>query len=246
MPIAFVTGGARRIGKHLALGFAEKGYDVGITYNESHQQALKTVAELHAYGVRAEARQCNVSDDNQLANCLRELSSSLGVPDVMISNAGVFPQRKSIDTLSVDEFRETMAVNATPLLTIAKVFRELRSHKPDSDVGKLISISSIGALEIWKDRIDYNVSKSTLVALVRGLARALAPTISVNTVAPGAIKIVDESTEAERSLSPVDRIPFARYGEPRDVFDAVWFFATCTPYITGQLIAVDGGYGLTR
>ena len=246
MPVVFVTGGARRIGRALALGFAEKGYDVGITYNASMGAAEATLRELRSLGVRAEARQCDVSDDVALNHSLYELESILGTPSVMISNAGIFPQRKSIDALSVDDLRATMSVNTTPLLTIAKAFREMRLKANDNQTGRLVSISSIGALEIWKDRIDYNVSKNSLVTLVKALARALAPSITVNTVAPGAIKIEGEATEAEKSLTAVDRIPLGRYGTPTDVFDAVWFFATATPYITGQIISVDGGYGLTR
>ena len=108
-------------------------------------------------------------------------------------------------------------------------------------------MGSLGAHEIWRDRIAYNVSKSALHTMVQTLARGLAPRISVNSVAPGIIVQPNDVAEHERAgMIGIDRIPMERYGDVADVFDAVWFFATASRYITGQTIIVDGGYHLTR
>ncbi|RPI67864.1 MAG: SDR family oxidoreductase [Ignavibacteriae bacterium] len=244
MPIVFITGGARRIGRQLALGFARQGWDVGITYHTSAEAATETVGELHALGVRADMKRCDVSNDDELSHAFRRLCETLGTPDVVVSNAGIFPDRRSVDDLDTDALRATLNVNTTPFLTIA---REYRTALAGTDRrGRLIAMSSLGALEIWKDRIDYNVSKASLVTLVQTLARSLAPTIAVNTVAPGAIVLADEPSAADAAVASTERIPMGRYGNGDDVFDAVWFFATCTNYITGQLLAVDGGYRLVR
>lgn len=244
MPIVFITGGARRIGRQLALGFARKGWDVGITYHTSAEAATETVRELHALGVRADMKRCDVSNDDELSHAFRRLCETLGTPDVVVSNAGIFPDRRSVDELDTNALRATLNVNTTPFLTIAREYRTALAETGHR--GRLIAMSSLGALEIWKDRIDYNVSKASLVTLVQTLARSLAPSIAVNTVAPGAIVLTDEPSVTDASVASTERIPMGRYGNGDDVFDAVWFFATCTDYITGQLLAVDGGYRLVR
>lgn len=242
MPVVFITGGAVRIGKRLALRFAERGWSVGITYFTSADEADRTLQLLLDTGVRAAAVQCDVQHEDRLQAALDQLTETLGVPDVIVSNAGVFPDRRSVQELSAEELRRTMDVNTLPLLTIA---RWLDGHTSQGSVRRLISLSSLGGLEIWRDRIDYNVSKSALITLVKSLARGLAPFITVNSVAPGAITAGMESTESDATAAPLQRIPMARYGTPDDIFDAVWFLATGTTYITGQTIVVDGGVSLT-
>ncbi len=243
MPIVFITGGARRIGRHLALNFARRGWDVGFTYHTSSEAAIQTLSDLQAFGVRADMKRCDVANDDELSHAVHRLTETLGTPDVIVSNAGIFPDRRSISELDTSAFRATLDVNTTPLLTLARSYHATLGK---GQVGRIIAISSIGAVEVWKDRIDYNVSKSALVTLVQTLARSLAPSISVNTVAPGAIVMPDEPSTADSAVASVERIPMGRYGTPDDVFDAVMFFATCTPYITGQLLTVDGGYRLVR
>lgn len=243
MPIVFITGGARRIGKQLALNFARRGWDVGFTFHTSADAAVQTLQELQQIGVRADMKRCDVANDDELMHAFQRLCETLGTPDVVISNAGIFPDRRTINELDAAALRATLDVNTTPLLTLAKAYH---SALENDRTGRLIAISSLGALEVWKDRIDYNVSKSALVTLVQTLARSLAPSITVNTVAPGAIVIPDEPSSSDAAVASTDRIPMERYGLPDDVFDAVWFFATATSYITGQLLTVDGGYRLAR
>lgn len=244
MPVVFITGGARRIGKGLALRFAQRGWNVGIVYFTSKQAALATVTELESFHVRARAVQADVANNEELIRAMEELTATLGNPDVVVSNAGVFPPKRRLGALTLDELRETMAINTEPLFTLATWLhrRAVHHHYPC----RLIAISSLGAFEIWQDRVDYNMSKSALVNLVRSLARSVAPYISVNSVAPGAIVVSGEETEADANLVPTSKIPMGRYGTPDDIFDAVLFFATATSYITGQVLVVDGGYQQVR
>ncbi len=239
MPVVFVTGGARRIGKGLAHSFAQKGWDVGIVYHSSKQAAEDTVFDLQSFGIRAAAVGADVSVPQQLMDALDSLRNTLGNPDAIVSNAGVFPPQRTVSELTLHDVQKTLDVNTLPLLTIAKWYSICPS-------GRLIAISSLGAFETWKDRVDYNLSKAALVNLVCSLARSLAPSHTVNSVAPGAIVINSEPSDADKELAKLERIPMQRYGTPDDVFDAVWFFATATPYITGQIITVDGGYRLVR
>lgn len=244
MPSVIIIGGARRIGAAMARTFAQRGYDVGITYRTSEREAADTLGVCHSHGVRTAMQQCDVVDVTALTAAFGTLIGAHGVPDVVIVNAGIFPGPTPIDELDGDAVRHAIDVNTLPLITLARLYHE-QLHATGS-TGRLISISSLGAVEIWRDRLEYNVSKSALVTAVKSLARSAAPLLSVNTVAPGAIHIGDEPNGHEHAMTAVERIPMRRYGTSDDVMDAVWFFATCSPYITGQFIAVDGGYHLHR
>src|SRR5690606_4446286 len=135
---------------------------------------------------------------------------------------------------------DTFDVNLKGELFTSQRFSQLA--KPNS---RIINIASLGALEIWKGRVPYHISKSALLHLTKAMAVELAPNISVNCVCPGAIHIPEEPAE-DSSLISTDKIPMKRYGNVDDIFDAVYFFATCSAYITGQNIIVDGGYHYSR
>lgn len=246
MPVVFITGGARRIGKGLVLGFAKKGYAVGFTYNSSEADAESTRDEVRTLGVPCEIAQADVAQDQSLHQALQQLEDQLGVPDVVVSNAGVFPPQRSLLDLTPDDLRKTFDINTIPLLTIARYLSSTSDKQTTSDPKRLICISSIGGQEIWKQRIDYNTSKSAVITLVKALSREMAPAITVNSVAPGAIVIQDEPSETDNDVSSVSRIPMGRYGTEHDIFDAVWQLATGSSYITGQIITVDGGYHQVR
>ena len=244
MPVAVITGGAHRIGKGLALRFAQRGYDIAVTYNTALDEAIATQKKIEMMGQRCIMSKCNVAKPQMVRDSLEMFESELGHASVIVSNAGVFPEPHSVHETPSSLVQETLLVNTLPLLTIAQVYQE--SCTLHAAHGRLISLGSLGALEIWKDRIAYNVSKSALQTMALTLARGLAPTISVNTVSPGAIAQPEEATANDANLIDPNRIPMKRHGTVDDIFDAVWFFATSSQYITGQTIVVDGGYHLVR
>lgn len=244
MSVVIITGGARRMGRALALRFAERGYDVGITYRRSQEEAMATLDEVRAHGVRCSMQSCDVSDDTALARALQGLADDLGPCDVVVSNAGVFPDPQPAVSIAPDLVRATIGTNTMPVLTIAQWYGALLTAQ--GRTGRLVSIGSLGALELWKDRLAYNVSKSALLTMTQALARGMAPVMTVNTVAPGAILLSDDPSPADAAMARMERIPMGRHGNADDIFDAVWFYATASTYITGQLIAVDGGYHLVR
>jgi len=242
--IVFVTGGARRIGRALVERFCSAENQVFFTYNSSQSQADELVIELSGKGLNVSATHCEVSNPQSIIDAIGKCTSTYGLPNVVVSSAGIFPEPVHVNQLDVEALISTMNVNTFPLLTIAaeymRLVQEAQTH------GRLIAITSVGAFETWKNRTEYNVSKSAQHALMLSLARNCAPHLSVNAVAPGAIVFTTDPTVADESAGSIASIPMGRYGVGNDVADAVTFFAECTSYITGQTLTVDGGYLLTR
>jgi 3-oxoacyl-[acyl-carrier protein] reductase len=244
MPVAFVIGGARRIGAAIVRGLASDGFDVGLTYRSSMQQAAELTSSVTDSGRRAGLYRCDVTNPTELTAAVDELTRELGPPDVIVYNVGVFPPATPVKELREDDLIDAIRINTIPLLTIARAYQR---HCLASDHGgRIVVIGSLGAREIWRDRAAYNTSKAAQTTLALSLARSLAPTIRLNIVAPGAISQPHEAQESDASLVDPARIPMKRHGQATDVVDAVRYFARCSEYITGQTIVVDGGYGLVR
>lgn len=240
MSVVFITGAGRRIGKSLAINFAKKGWDVAINYNSSESLALETADICRAHGVQANVYKADVSNKAEIIKAIDKSIEELGLPDVLVNNAGVFPERTKIAEIEESLIDSTFGINLKGEFFTSQYFSQLA--KPNS---RIINIASLGAFEVWKGRLPYHVSKSALIQMTRALAIELAPNISVNSVSPGAIEVVDDPAN-DSSLISVDKIPMKRYGTPQDIFDAVYFFATTTNYITAQNITVDGGYHYSR
>jgi len=244
MPVAFVIGGARRLGRSISLRLASAGYDIGVTYHTSEAQATSLHSEITHIGLRCATTHCDLLHENALSASWDVLVQALGVPDLVVVAAGVFPNVQDPADLMPEEFIDAMRINALPLVVIAGNYSRLCRQMEHE--GRIVSIGSLGATEIWKDRLLYNSSKSAARSAALSLARSLAPRITVNIVAPGAIAQPHDATESDKALIPAERIPMQRHGTDADVCEAVMFFATASHYITGQTIYVDGGYGLTR
>lgn len=242
MPVAIVIGGARRIGAAIVRGLASDGFDVGLTYHSSADQATELRSSLTA--VRCTMRRCDVTIPDELTASMNGLCDELGAADVVVYNVGVFPAATPVDELGEDDLLGALRVNTLPLLTIARAYQQ--QCRAAQRTGRIVVIGSLGAREIWRDRAAYNTSKAAQATLAHSLARSLAPMITVNIVAPGAIAQPLETQESDASLVDPGRIPMKRHGQASDVVDAVRYFARCSDYITGQTIVVDGGYGLVR
>lgn len=237
--LVFISGSGRRIGRALAIKFAEKGFDVGLHYNESEAKAYETKALIDKLGVKCCVVKADVRDYIEYKKAFKKVVDELGIPNVFINNSGIFPAKQSLDKLSIDEWSNTLNTNLSSEFYGAKIFAEFAI-----DGAKLINIGSLGGLEIWKQRIPYNVSKAGVIQLTKALALELAPRIAVNCINPGTIVMPDEPA-ADSSEVSLNRIPMKRYGSVDDIFEAAYFFATCTQFITGQVLNVDGGYHLS-
>lgn len=240
MPTILITGSARRIGKGIAKFFANKGWNVVIHYNQSHQSALNLVKEFSKLGIKTIAVKADLTNQEEIHDAFAKVFIEFEKIDVLVNNAAIYPQQQRFEEVTIEEWDKTFATNLRAYFITSQIFA-----KNCKDEGRIINISSLGGLEVWKNRFAYNVSKSGVIQLTKALARNLAPKISVNCICPGAIYI-DNEPGTEPIDIPETKIPMLRYGKISDICDAVFFFATATNYITGQVITVDGGLNLVK
>jgi NAD(P)-dependent dehydrogenase (short-subunit alcohol dehydrogenase family) len=234
--IALVTGAAKRIGRGLAQALAGAGADVAITYLGSRAEASATVEALQRLGVRAVAVECNVRSQESIATAVAAVVEELGRLDILVNNAGIF-ETAALDSISQGQWDAMFETNTRgPFLVAQAAFPHLLQHR-----GRIINIGSLGGLHPWATHAHYCTSKAALHMLTQTMAKAWAPEISVNCVAPGMI-VNGEVDPAYEHFA--QKTPMQRNGTPEDVAEAVLFFAQGPHFITGQVLAVDGGLGL--
>ncbi len=234
-----MTGGARRIGKGLALALAGAGADVVITTRRVTAEADATVAELQRLGRRAAVVVCDVADAVSVRVAVREAAEFLGGIDLLVNNAGAF-ETAALESLAVEQWDAMFATNTRGPFLVAQAAHPWLQASAD---GRIVNIGSLGGMHPWATHAHYCTSKAALHMLSQTMAKAWAPAISVNCVAPGMIVTGETADAAYESF--VAKTPMGRNGRATDVAEAVLFFATATRFITGQLLAVDGGLGLS-
>lgn len=231
-----VTGAAKRIGRAIALTLAESGANVAITYLASQLEAEATVQAIAGYDVDAFAVRCDLRDPESIEQAVISVIEEFGQIDVLVNNAGLFAS-EALEKISVEQWDGMFATNTrAPFLMAKAAHSHLRATK-----GRIINIGSLGGLHPWATHGHYCTSKAALHMLSKTMAKAWAPEISVNCIAPGMI-VEGEVDEAYEHFAR--KTPMQRNGTAQDVAAAARFFATAPHFITGQLIAVDGGLGL--
>jgi 3-oxoacyl-[acyl-carrier protein] reductase/pteridine reductase len=231
-----VTGAARRIGRSIALALAERGANTAITYLASQAEAEKTVRALAAHDVDALAIRCDLRDPESIQQTMASVIEEFGQLDLLVNNAGIF-ESEALEDISVEQWDAMFATNTrAPFLMAKAAHPYLRAAK-----GRILNIGSLGGLHPWATHAHYCTSKAALHMLSKTMAKAWAPEISVNCIAPGMI-VQGEVEEAYEHLAR--KTPMQRNGTAHDVAAAAIFFATAPHFITGQLLAVDGGLGL--
>jgi NAD(P)-dependent dehydrogenase (short-subunit alcohol dehydrogenase family) len=233
---ALVTGAAKRIGRAIALKLAQAGADVAITYRDSQPEAEYTVRELAGFDVDALAVRCNLREPEEITQAVASTVAEFGRLDLLVNNAGAFSS-EALEKISVEQWDGMFATNTrAPFLIAQAAYPHLRSAK-----GRIINIGSLGGIHPWATHGHYCTSKAALHMLSQVMAKAWAPEISVNCVAPGMIVQGEVGAAYEHFAH---KTPMQRNGSAEDVAAAVYFFATAPHFITGQLLAVDGGLGL--
>jgi NAD(P)-dependent dehydrogenase (short-subunit alcohol dehydrogenase family) len=233
---ALVTGGAKKIGRALALALAEVGADVAITFRESGAEADQTLSDLQAKGIESLALPADVRDPKQIRSAIDEAAARFGRLDILVNNAGRYGTA-SLETISVEQWDAMFETNTRgPFLAAQAAYPHLKAAR-----GRIINIGSLGGLHPWPTHAHYCTSKAALHMLTQTMSRAFAPEISVNCVAPGMITNGEVTAEYETFAR---RTPMGSNGTAQDVAAAVLFFAMGPRFITGQILAVDGGLGL--
>lgn len=233
-----ITGGAKRLGRASALAMAGAGADVAITFQHSVRQAQYTVIDLCGLGVRAVALRCDVTDPKSVKAAVKEAAKELGGLDILVNNAANY-ETADFDKLTVKQWDAIFASNARgPFVVSQAALKWLRERK-----GKIINMGSLGGLRPWSTHAHYCSSKAALHMLTKVMAKALAPAIAVNCVAPGMIDLGEKSAAAFMRRMAKET-PMRRNGRGEEIAEAVLFFATAPHFVTGQILAVDGGLGL--
>jgi NAD(P)-dependent dehydrogenase (short-subunit alcohol dehydrogenase family) len=233
-----ITGGAKRLGRASALAMARAGADVAITFLTSGRDAQHTVIDLCSFGVRAVALQCDVTDEKSVRAMVKEAVNELGGIDILVNNAANY-ETVEFEKLTVKQWDAIFASNARgPFLVSREALKALRERQ-----GKIINMGSLGGILPWATHAHYCSSKAAVHMLTKVMAKALAPKIAVNCVAPGMIDL------GEKAAKPFMRrmakqTPMRRNGTCEEIADAVMFFATAPHFITGQILVVDGGLSL--
>jgi NAD(P)-dependent dehydrogenase (short-subunit alcohol dehydrogenase family) len=233
-----VTGAAKRLGRAIALAAAENGADVAITYRESAREARVVVGELARRGVEVLAVQCDVTDEKSVREMVKEVARELGGIDVLVNNAANY-ETAEFEKLTVAQWDAIFASNTRgPFLVSREALPYLRRRK-----GRIVNMGSLGGLRPWATHAHYCSSKAAVHMLTRVMAKALAPDIAVNAVAPGMIDL-GEPDAAAFMRRMAQQTPMRRNGTAAEIAAAVMFFAAAPKFITGQVLAVDGGLGL--
>ena len=233
---ALVTGAAKRIGRQLTLSLAAEGADVAITYRSSEADALATVDAIRRHRVRAAAMYCDLGDVACVRDALDAAIRELGKIDLLVNNAGMF-ETQPLESITLEQWDAMLNTNTRgPFLMAQAAHAELKQRQ-----GRIVNIGSLGGLHPWATHGHYCVSKAALHMLTKTMAKAWAPEISVNCVAPGMIVNGEVDPGYEHFA---EKTPMGRNGTPEDVAAAVLFFATGPKFITGQVLNVDGGLGL--
>lgn len=235
---ALVTGGARRIGREIALQLAAAGAEVTVTYRNSRHEAEETIAAIKDLGRLAIAVECDVRSEESVRDAVVASVNFHGHLDVLVNNAAVF-QSVPLDQLTLEQWDTVFATNARgPFLLARQAIGHLRKSQ-----GRIVNIGSLGGLHAWADHAHYCSSKAALHMLTQAMAKAFAPEVAVNCVAPGWIDLGDDEAQSAAQHFAA-KTPMKRNGTARDVADAVLFFAGANSFVTGQILAVDGGLGL--
>ncbi|CAG0936065.1 glucose 1-dehydrogenase [Thermoflexales bacterium] len=236
--VALVTGGARRIGKAIAVALARSGARVMITYNTSAAEAENTIAEIKQSGGQATAVQCDQRDLSASDRLFERLRQEVDRLDILVNNAAIMERKPALE-ITPDDWARVMETNLRGPFFMAQ---RAAQWMLTTGGGSIVNIADLSALHPWPSYLTHTISKSGVVALTQTLALALAPTIRVNAIAPGMVLKPDEWSD-ERWARMIAALPLQRGGTAEDVAEAV-LYCVRSDFMTGQVIVLDGGRSL--
>jgi NAD(P)-dependent dehydrogenase (short-subunit alcohol dehydrogenase family) len=229
-PRVLITGAARRIGRIVAIELFRRNFQVAIHYNTSIKEAEDVSRECDG----APIFQADLAQVDEIRRLFAEVREKFGLLNCLVNNAARFTRINPLDITEADwDFINSVNLKATFFCC-----QQGARHMKELGAGRIVNISSLGGIRPWAEHVHYCVSKAGVIMLTRALAKALAPEITVNSVAPGVIGFhdIDARTEAM-----IEATPMRRAGDAVEVAEAVHFFLTAPEFITGQVLGVDGG-----
>jgi NAD(P)-dependent dehydrogenase (short-subunit alcohol dehydrogenase family) len=234
---ALITGGAKHLGKAIALAMARSGAHVAFTYHSSAQEAEQTRAEIEKASPEAMALKCDVRDSRDISTTFDVVLRKWNKIDFLVNNAGFYEDVLFPD-VTEEQWDNMFDTNVRgPFLVSKQAIPALRAAK-----GKIINIGSLGGEKAWATHAHYCASKAALHMLTKVMAKSLAPDIAVNCVAPGMLSYGESDPSVTAKMAEVT--PMRRNGTADDVVSTVMYLTTAPHYLTGQVLVVDGGLGL--
>jgi NAD(P)-dependent dehydrogenase (short-subunit alcohol dehydrogenase family) len=231
--VVLITGAAKRVGRGIALRLAREGARVAIHYNTSEAEARETSRECGG----APIFRANLEKVAEIERLFAEVEGRMGSLYGLVNNAARFSSRDPLDITEAD-WDFILDVNLKAPFFCSK---EAASRMRQAGAGRIVNISSLGGIRPWAQHAHYCASKAGVIMLTKALAKAFAPEITVNSVAPGVIPFEDIDGEW---LAMIQQTPARRGGTPSEIADAVVYFLKASNFVTGQLLAVDGGLSL--
>jgi NAD(P)-dependent dehydrogenase (short-subunit alcohol dehydrogenase family) len=236
--VAVVTGAAKRVGREIALALAARGAELVVHYRHSERDALEVLAQAKRQGGKPVAVRADLARRDEVPRVVDAAMQAFGRIDILVNSASVF-SRTPFDGVTDADWDEALAVNLTAPFLLARAAGQVMRRQGR---GKIVNLADIAGTRVWKDYVPYSVSKAGLIALTKGLAKALAPSVQVNAIAPGVVLLPEETSREERQAS-LQRIPLRRLGSPADVAHTVLYLLE-NDFVTGHVLTLDGGQSL--
>lgn len=236
--VALVTGAAKRLGRHIALAMAQRGWDVAVHFGQSADEAASLVSEINAMGRQAVALQCDLADEAGVRKLLARATAALGPVHCVVNNASLFEQDSAADFSQARLDRHMHANLAAPIL----LAQALYAATAEGEQACVINLLDQKLFNLNPDFLSYTLSKAALQCATVTLAQALAPRVRVVGIAPGITMVSGEQSAHEFEVAH-QRTPLGRSSTPSDIANTVCFVAE-SPAITGTTLLVDGGQHL--
>ncbi|HOF35085.1 MAG TPA: 3-oxoacyl-[acyl-carrier-protein] reductase [Spirochaetota bacterium] len=237
---AVITGGARGIGKSIAVKYAQNGANIVISDMASPEQMQEVVKELEAFGVKAKAFQSDVTDYDAVKKLLDDVVAEFGSLDIVVNNAGITKDMPII-AMKEKDYMDVINVNQKGVFNMLKHASVIMLKQKS---GRIINMASVVGVMGNAGQVNYSASKAAVIGMTKSVAKELSSRgITCNAIAPGFIQsaMTDKLNDAQKNAM-LSMIPLKKFGQPEDVANTALFLASeLSSYLTGQVICVDGG-----